>query len=127
MSTSLYQEVIPPYTRRFYLLIPGGNTSLYQEVIYNSKYYPCGLERLSILDLHCRFGLIGGQVEMRQSRIQKRDEENSTKKKQAISKLNQAIYMVRYRIRLLLLRAKLTLGLDAFDCLTCLTFLKLRA
>jgi len=122
MNTSLYQEVIPPYTRRFYLRIPGGNTSL---------YIPGGNLQLEILSLRTRevirFGLAWRLGRNAPKSILKTNEANSTGKKQAISKLNQAIYMVRYRIRLLLLRAKLTLGLDAFDCLTCLTFLKLRA
>ena len=72
---------------RFYLLIPGGNSSLYQEVIYNSKYYPCGLERLSILDLHCRLGLYRRSSRNRaKDEFKKRVEANSTKKKTGHSK-----------------------------------------
>ena len=91
------------------------------------KYYPFGLERLSIFDLHCRLGLY-----RRSSRncakveFKKRDEANSTEK-QAIPKINQSIYMIRLRNELLLLRAKLTFRLVVFEDFVLLIFLKLRA
>ena len=93
-----------------------------------TRYYPCGLERLFILDLHCRLGLyIWSSRNHAKGEFKKRDKAKSTKKKQTIPKTNQSIYMRRLGNELLLPRVNLTFRLVAFELLALLIIQKLRA